>query len=82
MGYSLPLYLRHEPTTDLRTIACHNAFGGTLPKDVVAYRDPECRDVAARWPWHFHFSKPRPGMKRVKLHCFTWQPIWLPDQEG
>jgi len=69
----LPLYLRREPTTDHVTIE-RNASAGRF--DVVAYRDADATQVAARWPWYYS-NKPRRNQRRVTLNCYYWKAIWL-----
>lgn len=73
-GSLLPLYLRFEPTTDAATL---EAYPATTRQDVVAYRDPGCTDLAARWPWHYS-TRPRKGARVVMFNCYRWRPVWRP----
>lgn len=74
----LPLYLRREPTTDPVSLAyCPPRQLATL-RDVVAYRDPECTERAARWPWHYS-NKPTRRNRRVMFNCYRWSARWLPE---
>jgi hypothetical protein len=69
----LPVYLRREPTTDALLIS----RGMTDRSDVVAYRDPECQNRFARWPWYM--KRPDRRNKQVTLNCYQWAAVWLPD---
>jgi len=87
----LPIYLRREPTTDVRTSA---SYKGRRPFDVVAYRaevqyDPDYADngrtwfgpsteACGRWPW-FYSDKPRHGCKTIMFNCWKWRAVWLSD---
>lgn len=73
----LPLYLRREPTAD-RLLTERNATAGAV--DVVAYRDLECRNRAARWP--YYVSRPDRRNRYVVLNCWRWRAVWLPDLES
>ena len=75
----LPLYIRREPTSDAMTRAAHARYGGRLPLDTVAYRDPQCSVMAGRWPWHYAASKPRYRCRSITLNCYRWGAVWLPD---
>jgi hypothetical protein len=72
----LPLYLRHEPTTD-RT-ALQFPEPGRPRRDVVAYADEACTVPKGRWPWWASYA-PRRRDTRVNLNCFWWRAVWLPD---
>lgn len=76
---ALPLYLRREPTTDPQLRAA--AIPQHARRDVVAYRDPECRRVAARWNW-FCSNRPTRASKRVMFNCYLWNAVWLPDLDA
>lgn len=77
----LAMYLRREPTADAMTRTACSRYGGRLPLDTVAYRDPQCRVIAGRWPWHYQASKPRRGCRSIMLNCYRWAAVWLPDQQ-
>lgn len=67
----LTLFAKKEPTTDVIAIQ----HGLSQKRDTVLYRDANCTDVAARWPWHYS-SCPRRGQKRVTLNCYHWSLSW------
>lgn len=76
----LPVYVRKEPTTDCVLIAAVERGQCKLDKrhrDVVAYRDPDCTLLFARWPW-FYTSKPTRRNRTVKLNCYQWKAVWSP----
>lgn len=68
----LTLFAKKEITSD--TVSLQHGLGNKL--DTVLYRDPECTQVAARWPWH-HSDCPRRGQKRVMFNCNRWNLAWL-----
>ena len=79
-GGLLPLYLRFEPTTDAPTLESYGQAGLPVPadhRDVVAYRDEACTQIAARWPWHYS-TRPRKGARVVTFNCYRWRPVWRP----
>jgi hypothetical protein len=73
----LPLFLRREPPS---------VFGDSSVKtprrafDVVAYSDLECTKRRGRWPWWLS-HKPNRRAKTVRLNCYKWEAVWLPDLE-
>lgn len=75
MTSPLPLYLRREMPTDPPTLAS-SAY---RQRDVVAYRDPECKRPAGRWPWWHTQSRPTRRNRYVMLNCYRWRAVWLPE---
>lgn len=71
----LTLFVRKEPTTD--TIALNH--GQNFRRDVVFYRDEQCTQFVARWPWHN--SPPRKSKKSITLNSYLWNMSWVPDLE-
>lgn len=67
-----PLFLCRKPTTDRETLAL---WPETKKQDVVAYRDVERTQVAARWPW-FLKDRPKPSRRTVRLNCYRWEAVW------
>ena len=72
----LTLYLRREPTTDL-------ILAGTpivTRFDVAAYVSRDTKNIVpkTRWRWDMA-SKPTRRNKRVRVNCFQWAVVWLPD---
>lgn len=67
----LKLFARKEPTAD--TVAIQ--YGLPRKQDTVLYRNAECTQVVARWPW-YHSNCPRSGQKRVMLNCYQWKLAW------
>jgi hypothetical protein len=72
----LPLYLRHEPTTD-RVVIERDPEMAKRCLDVVAYRDPEMTTVAARWAWWQ--TRPRRNAKSVTFNCYRWRAVWAAE---
>lgn len=67
----ITLYAKKQPTTDSVSIE----HGLKHKNDTVVYRNPECTEQVARWPWHY--SKcPRRGQKKVTLNCFQYLLAW------
>lgn len=44
--------------------------------DCVLYYDPECTQLAGRYPWHSS-SKPRKSSKYTILNCYRYALVWL-----
>jgi hypothetical protein len=75
------LYLREEPTTD--RLAESDYIAGQvkrLPRDVVAYRDPDATQPAGRWPWNCD-TRPKRRHKLISFNCATYRPLWLPTPD-
>jgi len=74
----ITVYLRKEPTND-SVLLDHVKRGWCkltkAHRDVVVYRDAECKVVFCRWPW-FYTSKPTAKTKVVTLNCWKWKVIW------
>ena len=68
----LTLFAKKEPTSDSVSIS----RGLSSRKDTVLYRDKECTELAARWPWYYS-SCPRRSQRRVTLNCYRWNLLWL-----
>lgn len=67
------LYAREEPSTDPELEGIdHDHF------DVVLYEDKEATRRAARYPWYFEKSKPKPDQSIITHNCATRYLIWLP----
>lgn len=79
MTYLLPVYARREPTTDRETAELNGICPGTFTgkRDVQIYRDAECTERFARYPWHW--KRPDRRNRYVTLNCFRWRLVWLPD---
>lgn len=46
--------------------------------DVVAYRDADGAERAARWPW-WQSNRPDRRNRWVTFNCYRWRVEWLPD---
>lgn len=68
----ITLFAKKEPTADSVSIQ----HGLEKKLDTVIYRDQECTQVIARWPWHYS-NCPRRNQKRVTLDCYNWNLSWL-----
>lgn len=67
----LTLFAKKEPTSD--SVSIQHGLGNK--QDTVLYRDKECTQVAARWPWHYS-SCPRRNHKSVMFNCYRWNLAW------
>lgn len=68
----ITLYARKEPTTDALSVS----HGLRDRKDTVIYKDKECTNLVARWPW-YQSSCPRRNQKRITLNCWPWNLSWV-----
>ncbi len=68
----LPVYARREPTADRISLT----RGCGHMKDTVFYRDPQCKQLMARKPWH-QSGHPRSNTRTVTLNCYRWQLQWV-----
>lgn len=68
----LTLFARREKTTD----PVDKALKLTHKNDVVFYKDKECTQFYARYPWHYS-GLPRRTSKTVMLNCFRWALQWV-----
>lgn len=72
----LPVYLRHETTSDLIVNLTERQKEQSRFKDIVVYADKECRKFLARFPWHYS-DKPRKNSRTMQLNCWTWRVEWI-----
>lgn len=48
----------------------------TNEKDIVIYRDSECKSVFCRFLW-FKENKPNKTDKTIMLNCYLWELVWI-----
>jgi hypothetical protein len=81
MDNLLTLFARKEPTRDELASIYMDAKTLATKKDVVFYKDKDCRNIVCAWPWHN--NPPRKNAKQVTINCYNWRLKWLPDvKEG
>ena len=70
----ITLFARKELTQD----AIDKRLGFNARRNTVLYKDANCTDRVATWPWHYS-NCPRRNSKTVVLNCWRWKLQWLPD---
>ena len=68
----ITLFARKEPTVDKDSVV--RGEGGK--KDTVIYRDKECTQLVARWPWYYS-NCPRRNQRVVTINCYRWSLSWV-----
>lgn len=72
----LSLFAQQEPTTDDIAHKYMTEEQRRPLQDVVLYRDRECTNPVARFPWHLS-NRPRRHHKQVMVNCHCWELVWI-----
>ena len=63
----ITLFAKKSPSTEV---------GAGNRNDTLIFKDKECTQLFARWPWH-QSGCPRKNSTRVTLNCFQWNLEWV-----